>query len=71
MEKPATNHLWRCAKYYMDVCLANGQSSDTVRAKKYGMKKFCAWCFSQGIRLIDEVDIPLMDNYMEYLNKYS
>lgn len=70
MEKPTTNHLWRCAKYYMDVCLALGQSSDTVRAKKYGLKKFCAWCFSQGVRMIDEVDIPLMDDYMEYLNRY-
>lgn len=63
-------HLWRCAKYYMNVCLALGQASDTVRAKKYALKKFCAWCFSQGIRTIDEVDIPLMDDYKEYLNKY-
>lgn len=70
MDRPTTNYLWRCAKYYMDLCLALGQSSDTVRSKKYGLKKFCTWCFSQEIRMIDDVDITLMDDYMEYLNKY-
>jgi integrase/recombinase XerD len=70
MDKPTTNKLWRCVKYYLEVCLALGQSNDTVRTKKYGLKKFCTWCFSHGVRTIDEIDIPLMDDYMEYLNKY-
>lgn len=70
MQKPTTSHLWRCSKYYFQLCLAKGQSSDTVRSKRYGMKKFCAWCFSRGVRKLEDVNIELMDDYMEYLNLY-
>lgn len=70
MQKPTTNHLWRCAKYHFRLQLAQGKSTDTVRGSKYALKKFCSWCFARGVRFIDEVDIPLMDDYMEYLNIY-
>ncbi|MCH2192159.1 MAG: tyrosine-type recombinase/integrase [Gammaproteobacteria bacterium] len=70
MEKPTNNHLWRCARYYFALCLAQGQSSDTVRSKTYALKKFCKWCFARNVRRIDDVDIALMDEYMAYLNAY-
>jgi integrase/recombinase XerD len=70
MQKPSTNHLWRCAKYHFQLQLAQGKSTDTVRGSKYALKKFCSWCFARGVRFIDEVDNPLMDDYMEYLNIY-
>ena len=34
MDKPTTKRIWRCAKYYFELCLAKGQSSDTVRGKR-------------------------------------
>lgn len=70
MEKPTNNHLWCCARYYFALCLAQGQSSDTVRSKTYALKKFCKWCFARNVRRIDEIDIALMDEYMAYLNAY-
>jgi len=70
MEKPKTRHIWRCVKYYLDVCLAKGQSSYTVKGKYSGLKKFVKWCFKQNIKYIDEINLDLADDYLEYLNSY-
>jgi integrase/recombinase XerD len=70
MQKPTTNRLWRCVRYYLALCLSRGQSDDTIRAKKYSLRKFCMWCFARNVLTIHQIDIALMDNYMEYLNAY-
>jgi integrase/recombinase XerD len=70
MQKPTTNRLWRCISYYLALCLIRGQANDTIRAKKYSLRKFCIWCFARNVFTIDEIDIELMDDYMEYLNSY-
>lgn len=70
MQKPITNRLWVCAKYYLALCLAIGQSEDTIRTKKYGLKKFIQWCFINEVYFIHQINIDLMDEYMEYLNTY-
>lgn len=70
MEKPTTKRIWRCVKYYFELCLARGQSSDTVRTKRDGLKKFFIWCLERNITRIDQVDLDLMDDYAEYLNAY-
>lgn len=35
MQKPTTDRLWRCVRYYLALCLSRGQADDTIRAKKY------------------------------------
>lgn len=70
MDKPTTNRIWRCAKYYFELCLAKGQSSDTVRGKRGGLKKFFLWCIERNITRIDQIDLDLMDEYAAYLNAY-
>jgi len=70
MEKPKSRHIWRCVKYYLKVCLAKGQSPDTIRGKYSGLKKFVKWCFKQDIKYIDEINLDLADDYLEYLNSY-
>jgi integrase/recombinase XerD len=70
MEKPTTKRIWRCAKYYFELCLAKGQSSDTVRGKRGGLKKFFLWCIAQNIARIDQIDLDVMDDYAAYLNTY-
>lgn len=70
MKKPITNRIWRCAKYYFHLCLARSQSSDTVRGKRSGLRKFYIWCLQRNIFFIDQIDLDLMDDYMEYLNAY-
>ncbi len=70
MEKPSTKHIWRCVIYYLWLCLAKGQASDTIRGKKSGLKKFYYWAVEQGVRYIDQINLDLMDEYHAYLNVY-
>jgi integrase/recombinase XerD len=70
MEKPKSRHIWRCVKYYLKVSLAKGQSSYTIRGKASGLKRFFKWCLPKGVRYIDDINLELMDDYLEYLNSY-
>ena len=70
MKKPTSNHIWRCVHYYLKLCKARGQASDTLRGKYSGLKKFFVWCLTQNIHCIDQISLDLMDSYMEYLNAY-
>jgi integrase/recombinase XerD len=70
VKKPTTKRIWRCARYYFELCLARGQSSDTVRGKRGGLKKFFLWCLNRHVTHIDQIDLDLMDDYAQYLNAY-
>ena len=70
MVKPSTKRIWRCAKYYFELCLAKGQSSDTIRGKRSGLKKFFLWCLERNVTRIDQINLDLMDGYAAYLNAY-
>jgi integrase/recombinase XerD len=70
MEKPTNNRIWRCVKYYLALCAAKGQAPDTIRGKHSGLKKFYKWCLTKNVYFIQQVDLDLLDNYMEYLNSY-
>lgn len=70
MQKPVTNRIWRCVRYYLALCAAKAQAPDTIRGKKAGLKKFYTWCITFGIHYIEQIDMDLMDSYMEYLNSY-
>ena len=70
MEKPSNNNIWLCVEYYLELCLAKGQSSDTARGKRSGLKKFFNWCLERNVRVIDQVDLDLMDDYSAFLNCY-
>lgn len=70
MHKPSTNRIWRCTRYYLELCKANGQAPDTIRGKYSGLKKFFIWCLTQKVFYIHQIDLDLMENYMEYLNAY-
>jgi len=70
MQKPTTKRIWRCVKYYLELCLAKSQGSDTVRNKRGGLKKFFLWCLDRNVTCIDQIDLDLMDDYAAYLNSY-
>lgn len=70
MNKPNNKRIWCCVRYYLWLCTAKGQSPDTIRGKKAGLKKFFCWCLEQQVYSIEEINLDLVDNYMEYLNCY-
>ena len=70
MEKPNTLNIWPCVEYYLELCLAKGQTTETVRGKLSDLKTFNQWCITQSIYSIDAIDLDVMDNYMGYLHQY-
>ena len=70
MNKPNSHRIWRCVKYYLELCQAIGQAQDTIRGKKAGLKKFYLWCLANNIFYVDQINLELMDKYMAYLNAY-
>lgn len=70
MDKPNNKRIWCCARYYLWLCAAKGQSPETIRGKKAGLKKFFRWCLERRVHFIDEINLDLLDSYMEYLNCY-
>ncbi len=70
MHKPQSRCIWRCVEYYLKLCLANGQSTETVRGKTSSFKKFNQWCLSNNIKYINQINLDIMDDYMAHLNGY-
>jgi integrase/recombinase XerD len=70
MIKPQSKRIWRNVRYYLELCLAKGQASDTIRGKRSGLKKFFMWCVEQDIYFITQIDLDLIELYMAYLNSY-
>lgn len=70
MKKPASKRIWPCVHYYLDLCQAKGQATDTIRGKKSGLRKFLNWSLTQKVYRIDQINMDVLDNYMEYLNSY-
>lgn len=70
MEKPTSKHIWRCVVYYLWLCLAKGQSTETIRGKRSGLKKFYMWAVENDVRTIDAINLDVMDEYQAYLNAY-
>jgi len=70
MRKPNNKRIWCCVKYYLYLCQAKGQAPDTIRGKIHGLKKFFKWCLTKEVYFIDQIDLDLMDEYLDYLNIY-
>ncbi len=70
MEKPNTKSIWPCVEYYLVLCLAKGQTTETVRGKLSDLKTFHQWCIPLKVTTIDDIDLDLMDDYMGYLHQY-
>jgi len=70
MEKPLTSRIWRCVRYYLELCQAKGDAEDTILNKKAGLAKFFTWCLTQGVYFIEQITLDLMDDYMLHLNAY-
>lgn len=70
MEKPTTRRIWRCVRYYLQLCEAKGDAPDTIINKRAGLAKFFKWCLSRSVYYIDQINLDLMDDYMHCLNSY-
>ncbi|MCQ4297702.1 tyrosine-type recombinase/integrase [Pseudomonas stutzeri] len=62
--------LSACVSFYVDDCLARGQSDATAYAKTTVLQMFVLWCEPQGISDVSQVDLDLLERYRKHLYRY-
>lgn len=66
----SSRSLVSCLEFYLEDCLARGETNRTVEGKQSNLKLFIKWCLAQGVDSIDECTFQLAEEYRRYLNKY-
>lgn len=61
--------LSECVAFYLEDCLANGQSDRTVEGKEHVLGYFATWCQAQNVSDIHEVNLRVLEQYRRHLHK--
>lgn len=69
-QKPNLKELGQCAEFYFEDCLALGESNATLKSKRVLLARFIKWAAAQGIHLLEDLDMQVIEEYRRYLNKY-
>ena len=70
LTKPESSSIAGCLDYYLALCLAKGQSSNTVADKERNLGKFLDWCRLSGIDDMRAVDLEVLESYQQMLYAY-
>lgn len=62
--------LSACVPFYIEDCLARGQSDATANTKAALLQMFVRWSEHQGISEVTQVDLALLERYRKYLCRY-
>ena len=62
--------LIACRDFYVEDCMARGQSPSTGNSKRLLLDMFIRWCLPQGIRRLSHLDLDVLEDYREYLYLY-
>ncbi len=70
MKKSNPRTLIACREFYVEDCLARGQSPSTGDTKHYMLGLFIQWCLPHGIRRINHLDLDVLEAYRRDLYRY-
>lgn len=62
--------LLACVPFYIEDCLARGQSDATANSKTAMLQMFVHWSEQQGISEVTQIDLALLESYRKYLHRY-
>jgi integrase/recombinase XerD len=62
--------LTDCLAFYIEDCMARGQSNATITSKNNLMLMFISWATTKQITKISNVDLFVMEEYRRYLSAY-
>ena len=62
--------LTDCLAFYIEDCMARGQSNATITSKNNLMLMFICWAATKQITKISNVDLFVMEEYRRYLSAY-
>ncbi len=57
-------------RFYLDACLARGQSPRTIETKQSALSFFIAWCLANKIKSPQKIDLNALEAYLQSLMKY-
>lgn len=58
-----------CLDYYLDYCLSHDESEATITGKRCLLNRFILWCSLNDIEYIDEITLPVVEEYRLYARK--
>jgi len=58
-----------CLEYYLDYCLSHDESESTIIGKKCLLSRFVLWCSLNDIENINEITLPVVEEYRLYARK--
>ena len=62
--------LSACVSFYIEDCLACGQSDATANTKAALLQMFVRWSEHQGVSEVTQVGLELLERYRKYLYRY-
>lgn len=62
--------LDECLSFYLEDCLARGQSNATITSKNNLLLMFIGWAATKQITIVSEIDLFVMEEYRRYLSAY-
>jgi len=70
MAQPESSKLVTLLEYYLQHCLAEGQTVRTVATKRCNVSLFIRWCLARGINNSEQVTKTIGEEYKAYLVSY-
>ncbi|KZN60836.1 tyrosine-type recombinase/integrase [Pseudoalteromonas luteoviolacea] len=68
--KPNSNALSDCIGFYLEYCIAKGQSQATIVSKEAALSLFHKWVFQNVESDIQYIDVTVLESYQNHLIKY-
>lgn len=62
--------LGQCAEFYLEDSMALGESNATLKSKRLLLARFIQWAAAQGVHVIQDLDMLVLEEYRRYLNRY-
>lgn len=56
--------------FYIEDCMARGQSNATIESKKHHVKTFICWAEKEGVTLVSQLNIHVLEAYRRHIASY-
>ena len=70
MRKLNLTELGQCAEFYLEDCMALGESNATLKSKRVLLTRFIEWAADQGVFTVQNLDMLVLEEYRRYLHRH-
>ncbi|MEY8252723.1 MAG: tyrosine-type recombinase/integrase [Colwellia sp.] len=69
-EKSKPKSLLACVDFYLEDCMARGQSNATIKSKSALLNLFVLWCATQGIQRARQLNLDWLEEYRKHIYRH-